>query len=327
MLAGCVALPPDVEKQMSPAANRAINHFAASGVEPAANKPDPTSCRDDEPLQRPKLRDGQIILTESGGPVSALMALIPEQFYPWSHAGIVAIEAGTPVVYEARGAYKAGPGTPAEDWFTDDSGIRRLALADYLAREGYAVVYNPPAAVDGAAVARYAQSRYEQGTPFDPYFDHTMADRLYCAELVYAALAAGGWQPLPPVANSKNSSLDTVLRWWGIDTPATLPVGRLQAGRAWAGELGTPEARRKALVFNAVKRQIHRRFAADQKLGNVFQYGRTLRFTPPVARFVARAQHALESGCDTITASAVDTRVADLADRFFGPPSVSVNGH
>lgn len=265
------------------------------------------------------LYDGQIILTESGDAISALMSLIPREFYPFSHSGIIAIEAGEVVVYEARGAYKVGGGTPADDWFKDESGIRRSRLKEYLERENYAVVYDPPPGADASKIVAFVRRHYDAETRFDSYFDHRTKDALYCAELIHDALRAGGWRGVsPPVPIRANSSLQTILKWWGIETETTLPVGRLATRLRYRGELGDAADRRAALIFNAFKKEIHRRFTSDQKLGNIFGFTKTLKFREPLRRLLERTRKMIVESPRRTTPRFADVTVTTLANEMFG---------
>ncbi len=264
-------------------------------------------------------RNAQIILTESGGPISALLALIPDEFYPFSHSGIIAVEDGKAYVYEARGAYKMGTGRPAADWFKKESGIRRTSLKQYVEREGYAVVYDPPPGVDAKQVIAFAQQRYQAGTPFDPYFDFRTGNRLYCAEFVSDALRTGGWKGMSPVPNRSNPSLQAVLNWWGIKAKSTLPVGSLVSGLHKAKELGDQGARTNAIVFNAFKKEIYRRFTPNQKLGNIFKFDGDLEFRPAVRKLLVNAEVTLEPHAPALTLDLANSRVKALATRMFGP--------
>lgn len=282
-----------------------------------------TAFRDDVTFQT-----GQVILTESGGPISALMALIPGEFHPFSHAGIIVVEAGEAVVYEARGAYKMGPGTPASSWFEDRSGILRLSIDEYLQREKYAMVYAPPAGIDTQAVAGFARRHYEAGTPFDPYFDDRTGEALYCAEFVHTALSAGGWRGIVSIPERSNPSLRKVLDWWGIRGDGVMPVGLLVAESRYVGELGGSKYRVDALVFNAFKAEIHRRFTPDQKLGNIFESNGDLLFREPVLRLLRESKRLQRERDTTLTFETARDRVETLAAEMFGPfPSTHAEIH
>lgn len=286
-------------------------------VTPETAAPD-AETRPQTRFQNLVLRDGQIIVTESGGPASMLMSLVPDSFYPFSHIGIIAVEQGEAVVYEARGTYKATPGTPADDWFLDTNGIRRLTVEQHLENEEYAAVYEPPPGTNASDVVAFVRRHYEAQTPFDPYFDHDTADRLYCAELVHDALVAGGWRGIEPVPIQANASLRAVLSWWGFRMQEILPVGRLLPELRYHGELGDDAARADAALFNAVKKEIYRRFTPDQKLGNVFAFSRELTFRTPIRRLLSRARETIDYSSADTGARSWDARIRALADELFG---------
>lgn len=268
------------------------------------------------------LRNGQIVLTESGDANSLFMALVPQVFYPFSHVGIIAVENGETFVYEARGDFKIGTGTPAKDWFKDNSGIRRLRIDEYIKREGYAAVYDPPSDTDIKSLMDFVHTQYKNETRFDPHFDLSSQERLYCAEFVYAAFLRGGWSRVTPILNKDNPSLMNVLDWWGVNDSRSIPVGSLVQNLELVGELGTKEERLRAMTFNAFKKEVHKRFTKDQKMGNIFKFSKGLGYQPPISTFLNQSQELIGGASGSQKSAAeIENHVMALAVLLFGRPT------
>ena len=73
------------------------------------------------------------------------------------------------------------------------------------------------------------------------------------------------------------------------------------------------------LVYFAIKREIHRRFTADQKLGNIFEWtGKRLVFREPIIRFMTEGLRYYEDDLSIPDEAAIDTDMRKLANRLFG---------
>ena len=77
------------------------------------------------------IRSGQIILTESPEATSFAFALIPDKFYNFTHAGIVALEDNEAWVYEASGELATIP-THARLLDNVSGGVHRRPLFEYV---------------------------------------------------------------------------------------------------------------------------------------------------------------------------------------------------
>ena len=250
------------------------------------------------------LATGQIIVTEHPGATALFLSLTAERFEPYVHVGLIVFEEGEPWVYDAMGI-----GLPMP-WAQPNAhvrgGVRRLPLKNFLARRGIVAVYAPPAGVDAQAVARFAQAREAEGFPFDSHYDASDASRYYCAEFVARALESAGAQPFEPIPVTRNPSVRVALDWLDIDTRGLLLAGGL-----------VDESRRVALMsadftvteierYFVLKRELHRRFTDDQRLGNLLYWRwQRLRLRPQVDAFYDRGV-------------AESTDPARLADEMFG---------
>lgn len=251
------------------------------------------------------LQSGQLIVSDSGAADSLLLSLLGEQYSEYGHAGIVSIEDGKPYVYEGYATLRPflrGPPTDAMHGL-----IRRVTLEHYIARQRVSAIFDPPAGVDKAAVVAFARARHEDGTEFDPYFDWRDHSRLYCTEFAALALHAGG-RPLPaPVPVRDNASLRVALDWLKVRAPEIVTAGSLTEGAERMALISQRLSAREVQAYFAAKRELHRRFTTDQKLGSIWSWSwRGLVLRPQVQAF-------LEASSLWPHATA-----ADLADDWLG---------
>jgi hypothetical protein len=138
---------------------------------------------------RSVLRDGDIVFRL--GDARALRGVFPlSQFIakatgsPFSHTGIVAVEDGSPVVYDCSSA--GVQRQPFEVWMLDcvgALGVKRLKLEHCRRIPG---------------VIGYCRAKYEQQVPFDFGF-HMDDAALYCVELTEKAFRSQGMALSEPV--------------------------------------------------------------------------------------------------------------------------------
>jgi hypothetical protein len=232
-----------------------------------------------------RLRSGQLIASDSGGADSLLLSIMGEQYTPFVHAGIVVIEGGDPFVYEGYATIRPfidGPPTAAMR-----GRIRRVTLERFIGRQRVTAVFDPPASVDMVAVAGFARARHADGTPFDPYFDWRDHSQLYCTEFAALALHAGG-APLPSTVPIRdNRSLQVALSWLRISAPEIVTVAALTRGARRIGVISRNLDVVEIDAYFAAKQELHARFTADQKLGNVWSWSRFgLRLRPNIIAFL-----------------------------------------
>lgn len=247
---------------------------------------------------------GQIIMNEHPGATSLFLSFTARRFAPYMHVGIVVVEEGEPYVYEAMGTIVPLP------WRSPNNviggGVRRVTLESFLRRGGIVAIYSPGSGVDVAALAEFARARAREGKPFDGLYDAGDSSRYYCVEFVARALEAAGAPPIAEAPATRNPSVRVALDWLGIHTQGFLLAGDLVA-----------EERRVALVsrnftevgitrYFALKRELHRRFTDDQRVGSVLYWRlQGLHLRPRVDRYY-------EVGMDRAEDPAV------LADEMFG---------
>ena len=231
------------------------------------------------------LQSGQLVVSDSGEADSLLMSMMGEQYTPYGHAGILSIEDGKAYVYEGYALLWPSLSGPPTDAMHGH--IRRVTLDQYIGRQQVTAIFDPEPGVDKAAVVAFARARHEDGTEFDPYFDWRDHTRLYCTEFAALALQAGG-RPLPtPVRVRDNASLRVALDWLKVQAPAIVTAGSLTEGAERVALISKRLAAREVDAYFAAKRELHRRFTDDQKLGNIWSWSwRGLRLRPQIEAFI-----------------------------------------
>lgn len=217
------------------------------------------------------LRSGQVIVSEGSSALGFMMELMAEGYSPYVHAGVVSLEEGKAYVYEAVAALSLRFWNPPTSRLKGH--VRRVSLGSYLQRQSVTAIYqHEDTQLD--QVAAFVRLAYQRRLPFDGYFDYRSEGAVYCTEFVAQALAAGGGGPIRPTPRSANHSLNRAMAWLRLDTPGFILPSSVLA-----------DARRIALLSNhfseaqiqarfAYKREMHRRFSANQSLGNIFEWTR-----------------------------------------------------
>jgi hypothetical protein len=268
------------------------------------------------------LRDGQVLLTESPEATSFVFAMIPKRFHYFTHAGIVAVEDGEPVVYEVSGEVIT---LPLHKRVLDNvSGeVHRRELLQYASANLYVEVMEVPDGVDGTKVAAFARDAYKRKVPFDAYFRWDDHQKLFCTELIELAEQAGGARPVQFVPVNDNPSLSIAIKWIGVPPDTALPAGLYYDPSRWVGALGQFQTRTAAYAYFEAKRELHRRFQRSQRLGFLFSlsgYG-NVDVRPEITRFAFDASHLFDR--ETTPPEPGDPRIARevrrFADATFGP--------
>lgn len=264
-----------------------------------------------------ELRSGQVVVTDSGGPAALFFALFAAEFSPFVHAGILVMEDDKPFVYETFGGIRPWFGRRPTDMIRGR--VARTALADFVRRNRYVEIYDLPAGVEAARVTGYVRTHYANRTPFDPYFRYDEHEALYCTELTVLALEAGGWQVPALIPFPDNPSLTRVREWLGISDRGTVQARQLIEPQRFVAALSVMRQQERFHVYIELKRELHRRFTADQKLGNLFEWnGKNLLFRQPVEDFIVRGLE-MYRGRDVPGLARVRADISALALRMFGP--------
>jgi hypothetical protein len=139
---------------------------------------------------------------------------------------------------------------------------------------------------------------------FDDVFDGRDARRMYCVEFVARALQSASARPIEPVPLSTNPSMRVLLDWLQIEASDLWLAGALLDDSRRVLLLDSGRSPARIARYFARKRELHRRFTADQRLGAVFEWRRGLRIRPRVREYLFAADEE-EAGA--------------LADRMLGP--------
>lgn len=268
------------------------------------------------------IRSGQLVLTESPDATSYVFVLIPEKFHPFTHAAIISVEDGEPWVYDVTGEVKT---FPLKKRLMDNvkGKMYRRKLFEYVAPNLYAEIYDPPAGADGEKIAAYARQKYAEGIEFDSYFDFHDHSRLFCSELVALAIQDAGGPAMAPERSNPNPSVVKGMEWLGVPKGEALPAGAFADPSRYVGALGQFPTRSSAWLYFEAKRELHRRFTGDQRLGYLLTLDGNGRVDvrPEITAFTIKASHLFdddpsppEPGDPRMTAA-----VRKLASQTFGP--------
>ena len=263
-----------------------------------------------------ELRTGQVVVTDSGGPAALFFSLFAAEYSPFVHSGILVMEQGEPWVYETFGRIRPWLGRRPTDLIRGE--VTRRPLSDFVTRGKYAEIYDPPADVDGTRVAAFVQAQFARRTPFDPYFRFDEHDAMYCTELSALAWDAGGWQTPALLPFPDNPSLTRVRQWLGIEDIGTIQSQQLIAPERFVAALSILKQQERFHVYIELKRELHRRFTADQKVGNLFEWnGKNLEFREPVRNYIVRGLE-IYRGREVPAVEQVRQDIRALAVQMFG---------
>ncbi len=268
------------------------------------------------------LKSGQMVLTESSDSTSFVFPLIVKKFYPFTHVAILSIEDGQPYVYDVTGSVKT---FPIKSKLMDNvtGKMYRRPLFEYVAPNLYAEIYDPPPGADPAKIVAYVQQKYKEGVEFDAYFDSHDHSKVFCTELAAMAVEAAGGPPTPVEASNPNPSVIEGMKWLGVPPGEALPVYRFASPDRYVGSLGQFSSRSQAWSYFEGKREVHRRFTADQRMGFVFSlddYGR-IGVRPEISNFVARCAHMYDGNPNPPLPGdpRMERDCRKIADEVFGP--------
>lgn len=264
------------------------------------------------------LADGQLVLTESTDATGLMFTLIAKQFHPFTHVAILAIENGEPWVYDVSGEL----GMPWHARPTDNlfGSVTKTRLEEHVGPSLYAEIYDPPEGADGAKMVAFARRKMAEKTPFDPRFDFSNHDRLFCTELVELAIREGGGPHRELEPASGNPSIVRGMRWLGVPTGVVLPAGAYAEEKRRVASYGRLRTRSSARAYFAMKKEIHRRFTEDQRVGFLFSIDGSGRIAlrKPIKELLEKASHLFD-GDPSATDAAIEAAAQKLADETFGP--------
>lgn len=264
------------------------------------------------------LQTGQMVVTSGAKADDLFLLLFEQQFHPFSHIGLVAVEDGVAYVYDAQGTVNS----TTKDSIGIGGGLRRKRFDDFLKESEYLAVYDLPSGVSATKVLGYAREQFLNKTPYDGVFDGSDASAVYCSEYVERALLAGGAQPSAKVAFTRNASVRTLLEVLGVKATTVVSVGELVSRSQRVAVVSKERSFAQMALDMAIVEELWRRFTADQKLGALFE--RTfsgIDYSGDVKLFVEKAQALplTSSGKNNeLTAEQANSRVQALALSMFG---------
>lgn len=242
------------------------------------------------------IRSGQLILSESPDATSFVFTLIPQRFHPFTHVAIVSVEDGEPWVYDVAGEIKTLPlaKSPLDNVVGT---IYRRRLFEYVAPNLYAEVYDPPEGADPEKIAAFARQKFAEKPEFDAYFDFGDHTKLFCSEMVELAIRGAGGPKTELEPSNPNPSIKDGMTWLKVPKGVAFPAGVYADPKRYVGALGQFPTRTAAWAYFEAKRELHRRFTTDQRLGylvTIDGYGR-IGVRKEITDFAIGASHLFDA--------------------------------
>lgn len=268
------------------------------------------------------LKSGQVILTESPEATSFGFMLMPDQFYNFTHGGVVVMEEGEAWVYEIAAEIVT---FPFHERVLDNvqGRVARRRLFEYVMPNLYAEVIDLPPGVDGAKVADFVRDHHRKKTEFDAYFRWNEHDKLFCTEFVELSQRAGGAPPREPGPARDHPALNVVKQWLGVPMNEALPAAYYYDPKRVVASMGQFGTRAAAYAYFEGKRELYRRFKKDQRAGYVFKLRGTgnIELRDDVTRFIVGVAHLYDGVQDPPPWGDPRTTriVRKYADAYFGP--------
>ena len=272
------------------------------------------------------VRTGQIVASEQGSAQSIFLSLLVADSSPFVHTGILAVENGIPVLYEANGqiqpSFRGGPPTRHIA-----GGLRRVTLESFLTRQRFVAIYDPPVGADRQRIGAFTRESLAAGLPFDSYFNREDPSKVYCSEFTALALAAGGVSARRASLVNANESVGIIMDWLEITTPDIIPAGAIIADGSRVALFSRLHTPAQITAYFDVKAELHRRFTPDQKMGNILRFSTLggLKFQPEVQAYL-RAVNDASAGWEHLSPTSIDQRVRAIAAERLGPfdPTLSL---
>ena len=270
-----------------------------------------------------KLQTGQILLTESPKPTNFLILAMYPEFSPFFHVGIVEVEEGNIFVYEANGeinklSVMAGlvGGSVPSDSITGY--VKKTPLDVFLSESRTISIFSPPPQADIQALVNFSYYHAKAKTPFDAYFDAADSTRLYCSEFVSLALRAAGVKGDFLVKMRNNPSLQKIREWMKVRDVSIIPGPKLVSPRNWLGTVSLDYSELELQVDRAIKLELYQRFSANQKVGNVVNFGGDDDFVSEIKQFRQIAFALFEKQKTGVSADEIVKKVRGAAYNILG---------
>ncbi len=269
-----------------------------------------------------KLQTGQILLTESPKPTNFLILATYPEFSPFFHVGIVEVEGNNIFVYEANGEINKlsvmaglGGGAPS-DAITGH--VKRTPLDVFLSESRTISIFSPPSSADVQTLINFSDYHAKSKTPFDAYFNSIDSTRLYCSEFVSLALTRAGVKGSYLVNMRHNPSLQKILTWMKVPGRSIVAVYKLVSFKNWLGTVSLDYSDLELQVDRAIKLELYQRFSANQKVGNLVNFGGDDDFVKEIKQFKQIAFALFEKQKTGVSADEIVKKVRGAADNILG---------
>lgn len=327
-LAGCASLPPHIDAELKNTGAAGPNLYAPRPFSPLPPRVHHNSFAPNwQPPPLSALKSGQLLVWGKRNAAALFVGLFAQDFRPWSHIGIVSVEADGVYVYETDSAFVSTSEKPPTESAT--GGMRHMRFTEHVAADYIFGVYDPPPGVDIDKMLAFAQEQFQRGVGFDAYFDSVDHQALYCSELIALALEAGGAPAARLTPVRANRSYDVIRNWLRIHPDGFyLPSDFISPERQvalWSRDLSPAQIQ----ALFAAQQELASRFGDTTPLGHLMQWSSfstsmltalTLREAPQ--RFINASLVALaddqSSSPDTL---AIQRRIKQLANQFFLHPT------
>lgn len=323
-LAGCASLPAHVNAELEQSSQSEPDHYAVRQplLQPVVARAGGADRRWAPPPES-ALKSGQLLVWGKRDAAGLFVSLFAQDFRPWSHIGIVSVEADGVYVYDTNSAFVSFSDTPPTE--SASGGMRHTLFKEHMAKDYIFAVYDPPPGVSVAKMMAFVRDQYRRAPRFDAFFNDTNQDALYCSELVALAFEAGGAQRTRLTPVRKNRSFDVIRKWLSIDPNGFfLPGDQVSPERQvalWSPDLSPAQI--EALF--AAQQELAARFGHTTPLGQLMQWNSfttsilhalTLREAPQgfLDASLAALAHDTSSLPDT---QAIHNQIRQLADRYF----------
>lgn len=284
-----------------------------------------TSAERPETFLGMPLESGQLVLSEAPGAYSFMFGLGTETFFDFTHAGVLVMEDGKPYVYDMSGEYTCGVIFAERPSDAIKGRCRRTPFMEYARANAYVEVFDPPKGTDRKKIAAWVQRMYEEQPPFDPYWNWKDEEKLFCTQFVQQAIVAGGGKKQPLERIRQHPGLLRLLNWFKLATDYNIPAGLFADPERFVAALGQFPCRRAAYCYFAAKRELHRRFSDEQKLGNLFvlEGVADILLRPEINDFVTKAIRLFPISRQMTPQAEIDAKVRELARKMFGEAPAS----
>lgn len=269
------------------------------------------------------LKTGHILLTDSPKPTNFLILAMYPEFSPFFHVGIIEVEGDNIFVYEANGeinklsamAGLAGGSAPSDSIIGH---VKKTPLDVFLSESRTISIFSPPPQADIQALVNFSDYHAKSRTPFDAYFDAADSTRLYCSEFVSLALRTAGVKGNFLVKMRNNPSLQKVRNWMKVPDNSIIPGYKLVSPGSWVGTVSLDYSELELQVDRAIKLELYQRFSANQKVGNVVNFGGDDDFVKEIKQFRQIAFALFEKQKGRISVDEVVRKVRSAADSILG---------